>query len=104
MIIPDPDLQLNPIGRLLALVISDINPPAKSPKEEGRFIGALPKFTITRTAEDSLDVIADFVETLPRDTSSGGGAAGTGGRPGVGRRPGGGGRPSRRRRGRRPAG
>ena len=105
MIIPNPDLQLNPIGRLLALVINDINPPAKSPKEEGRFIGALPKFTITRTAEDSLDVIADYVETLPRYSQGGGGATGGGGRPG-GRpgRPGGGGGQSRRRRGRRPAG
>jgi hypothetical protein len=98
MIIPNPDLQLNPIGRLLALVINDINPPAKSPKEEGRFIGALPKFTITRTAEDSLDVIADYVETLPRYSQGGGGATGGGGRPG------GGGGQSRRRRGRRPAG
>ena len=76
MIIPNPDLQLNPIGRLLALVINDINPPAKSPKEEGRFIGALPKFTVTRTAEDSLDVIADYVETLPRYSQGGGGATG----------------------------
>jgi hypothetical protein len=98
MIISKPDLQLNPIGTLLARVINDIHPPGKPPKEEGRFIGALPKFTVTRTAEDSLDVIADYVETLPRNSQGGGGATGAGGRPG------GGGGQSRRRRGRRPAG
>jgi hypothetical protein len=81
----------SPIGKLLLGLVTVGSKPAANR-------GRLPTFEVTRTTEDSLDAIADFVETLPRNSPSGGGAAG------AGRRPGGGGGQSRRMRGRRPAG